>query len=79
MSAKATDVQEFLIDAVELDGVNVGRDDEGHVTASRDLSDDQIELDDVLELGHAHDLRVANVVTDMQSAETRVVFAEGDR
>jgi len=69
--------ESFILDAIALDGVDVGRTDEGNVTAARDLSDDQIELDDVLEIGRAHDLLVLNVVTDMQSAETRVVFGGG--
>jgi len=64
----------FVLDAIDLDGVDVGRDNEGRVTAARDLSDDQIELDDVLEQAHGHGLRVENVVTDMQAAETRVTF-----
>ncbi|GGO03707.1 hypothetical protein [Haloarcula pellucida] len=76
--AAADSHQQFILDAVEKDGVDVGRTDEGGITAARDLSDDQIELDDVLELADKHGLDVRNVITDMQSAETRVVFKGGD-
>lgn len=78
MKHETSSAQAFLIDAVELDGVDVSRTDEGNITAARDLSDDQIELDDVLKLGREHGLVVSNVITDMPAAETRVVFAGGD-
>lgn len=67
----------FVLDAIDMDGVEVGRDGDGNITAARDLTDDQIELDDVLNLADEHDLTAVNVVTDMQSAETRVVFSGG--
>jgi len=77
----ATDsAAQFVLDAIDLDGVDVGRDDEdGNVFAARDLSDTTTELDDVLELGHEHGLRARNVQTDMPAAETRIVFEEEQR
>ena len=64
----------FLLSAIEMDGVVVDQTGDAEITAARDLTDDQIELDDVLDLADEHDLRVKNVVTDLQSAETRVVL-----
>jgi len=76
----ADSAESFVLDAIDLDGVDVGRDDEdGHVTAARDLTDDTIELDDVLELGHDHGLRARNVQTDMPAGETRIIFEEEPR
>lgn len=72
-AAKQSD---FVLDAIKLDGVDVSR-DEGNITAARDLTDGQIDLEDVLELGDKHGLELVNVVTDMQSAETRVVYNGG--
>ena len=74
----ATSQQAFVMAAIDMDGVEVGRDGDGNITAARDLTDDQIELDDVLDLADEHNLDTVNIVTDMQSAETRVVFTGGE-
>ncbi|WP_336359017.1 hypothetical protein [Haloarcula sp. CGMCC 1.6347] len=69
--------QSFVLNALELDGVDVSQTDDGEITAARDLANDRVELDDVLDLADEHDLQVRNVITDMQSAETRVVLDGG--
>ncbi|WP_135302618.1 hypothetical protein [Haloarcula amylovorans] len=71
----ATSAQKsFALEAIDCDGVDVGRDDDGNLTAARDLTNDRVELDDILDLADEHGLSPTNVITDMQSAETRVVF-----
>ncbi|GAA3882822.1 hypothetical protein [Haloarcula argentinensis] len=69
--------QSFVLNALDLDGVDVSQTDDGEITAARDLTNDRVELDDVLDLADEHDLQVRNVITDMQSAETRVVLGGG--
>lgn len=79
MASSTSAQDQFVLDAITQQGVDVGRNDDGNVTAARDLTDDKVELDDVLDLAREHGLLVKNVITDMQSAETRVVFHGGDR
>jgi len=69
--------KDFVYRAMDLDGVSVGRED-GHLVATRDLADETVDLEDVLDLAREYDLSVANMVVDVPDGETRVVLG-GDR
>lgn len=66
----------FVVAAMDLDGVRVGRED-GRLVASRDLADDEVSVEDVLELAREHGLQAADMVVDVPNGETRV-HLEGD-
>jgi len=65
-----------LAEFVALDGVNIQASDDGRLVVARDLTDDTVELNDALEIGHENGLVVDGVETDMPAGETRVVFRE---
>jgi hypothetical protein len=70
---------EFVVAAMDLDGIRVGRED-GTLVARRDLADDEVSLEDVLELAREHGLQAADMVVDVPDGETRVhleVAADG--
>jgi hypothetical protein len=69
MSASAQSA--FLVEAVNLDGIRVGRED-GRLVARRDLADDEVSVEDVLELARTHGLQAADMVVDVPDGETRV-------
>jgi len=64
--------QEFILATVDLDGVSVERED-GAIIATRDLTDDEISLGDVIDLAHEHDLGIADATVDMPAGEARLV------
>jgi aspartokinase-like uncharacterized kinase len=68
--------QDFVVDALDLDGIAVSR-DEGQLVAARDLSDDQTSLEDVLDLAHDHGLYPENMAVDIPDGEARVYLAGG--
>jgi|GEM_PF-5564699 len=73
MSATTSHVEQFQLDALELDGVSVAREDD-RIIATRDLTDDVVDLEDVIELAHDHGIDIANMETDMPAGETRVIL-----
>jgi hypothetical protein len=62
---------EFVVAAMDLDGIRVGRED-GQLVARRDLADDEVSVEDVLELARAHGLQAADMVVDVPDGETRI-------
>lgn len=76
MSASAG--SEFAIEAMSLDGVSVGRED-GQLVARRDLADDEVSLEDVIDLAHEHGLTIQDSTVDVPAGETRLhLEADGD-
>lgn len=67
----------FVLDALELDGIEVGRDDEGRVTATRDLADDTVSLEDVFDVAYEHGLVPSDAEVDIPGGEVRVRFDGG--
>lgn len=74
----STQQQKFLLNAIEMNGIEVGCNDNGHITAARGLTDGKTEMDDVVDLAGECGLKPVNVITDTQSEETRVVFSGGE-
>ena len=72
----ATAQGSFVVDAIDLDGVAVSHDD-GYVVAARDLTDDSVSMEDILEAADEHDLSLADVRVDMQDGEARAYFGGG--
>lgn len=68
--------QDFVVEALDLDGIAVSR-DEDRLVAARDLSDDQVSMEDVLDLAHEHGLWPKNMAVDMADAEARVYLTGG--
>ena len=66
----------FVMQALDLDGVSVARED-SNLVATRDLTDDQTSLEDVLELAESHGLRAEDMVVDMEGGETRLHLTGG--
>lgn len=63
----------FLNDAVQLDGVSIGRDEDVfEVTCRNHNGDDKIETEAVHDLALEHDLRVRNTVADFDTGEVRL-------
>jgi hypothetical protein len=58
---------------VGLEGIEVSQTDE-EIIVARDLTDDTVELGDVLSLADEHDVELENVVTSMPDSETRLRF-----
>jgi hypothetical protein len=76
MSAAKSHFEQFQLDALQLDGVSVAREDD-RIIATRDLTDDVVALEDVIELAHDHGITIANMETDMPEGETRVILGGG--
>jgi hypothetical protein len=63
---------EFILATVDLDGVSVERQD-GRIVATRDLTDDEISLGDVIDLARKYDLAVGDAQMDVPAGEARLV------
>ena len=61
----------FVAAAIGLDGVSIAHED-GRLIAARDLTDDHVSLEDVIDLAHEHGLRIADCEVDMSDGETRL-------
>lgn len=73
----------FLNDAVQLDGVSIGRDEDiFEVTCRNHNGEDKIETEPVHDLALEHDLRVRNTIADFDTGEVRLELipagGEGD-
>jgi len=63
----------FLSEAVQLDGVSIGRDEDVfEVTCRNHNGEDKIETEPVHDLALEHDLRVRNTVADFDTGEVRL-------
>lgn len=63
----------FLSEAVQLDGVSVGRDEHVfEITCRSHDGDGKIETEPVHDLALEHDLRVRNTVADFDTGEVRL-------
>jgi hypothetical protein len=67
----------FVVAAIDLDGIRVGRED-GRLVARRDLGDDEVSVEDVLHLARQHGLRAADMVVDVPAGEARVHLEGGE-
>ncbi|QLH78644.1 hypothetical protein HZS55_15700 [Halosimplex rubrum] len=73
MSATQSHFEQFQLDALDLDGISVARED-GRVIATRDLTDDTVDLEDVLDLADDHGIDIRNMQVDMGDGEARVIL-----
>jgi hypothetical protein len=65
--------ESFLYDAVELDDVSVGRDEDVfEVTCRSHDGDGKIDTEPVHDLALEHDLRVRNTIADFDTGEVRL-------
>jgi len=68
----------LVIDALDLEDVNVARED-GHICLTRKMASDVTDMQDVLDLLDEHDHEVGNVVVDLPDGEARVWVAGGEQ
>lgn len=62
----------FILSTVDLDGVSVERED-GHIVATRDLTDDEISMGDIIDLAGTYDLTVGDMQVSLPDGEARVI------